>query len=154
MTTRAAHALRATALLAAGLLLSGCAVFSPTQTDYDYPASDGVALSIPGLELRNLALVVENRGGPAVLIGQAVNNATSAVDVTFGVEGASSTETAAVPAFSGNSLSEPGALIEFEGLPANPGDTITLTVSTPEAGQNVVTVPVLSGVDHNATIFG
>ena len=131
MTTRAAHALRATALLAAGLLLSGCAVFSPTQTDYDYPASDGVALSIPGLELRNLALVVENRGGPAVLIGPA-----------------------AVPAFSGNSLSEPGALIEFDSLPANPGDTITLTVSTPEAGQNVVTVPVLSGVDHNATIFG
>ncbi|GAA4401527.1 hypothetical protein GCM10023153_29940 [Ornithinibacter aureus] len=154
MTTRAAHALRATALLAAGLLLSGCAVFSPTQTDYDYPASDGVALSIPGLELRNLAFVVENRGGPAVLIGQAVNNATSAVDVTFGVEGASSTETAAVPAFSGKSLSEPGALIEFDSLPANPGDTITLTVSTPEAGQNVVTVPVLSGVDHNATIFG
>lgn len=154
MTTRAALALRATALVAASLLASGCAVFSPTQTDYDYPASDGVALTIPGLELRNLALVVENRGGPAVLIGQAVNNGTSAVDVTFGLDGATSTETAAVPAFSGNTLSDPAELIEFEGLPANPGDTITLTVSTPEAGQNVVTVPVLAGVHHNGTVFG
>ncbi len=154
MTTRAALALRATALLAASLLASGCATFSPTQTDYDYPASDGVALSIPGLELRNLALVVENSDGPAVLIGQAVNRGSSAVNVTFGVEGATSTETAAVPAFSGNSLSDTGALIEFEGLPASAGDTITLTVSTPPAGQNVVTVPVLAGVHHNGTVFG
>ncbi len=154
MTTRAANALRATALLAATLLASGCAVFSPTQTDYDYPAADGVRLSIPGLELRNLAFVVEEEGGTAVLIGQAVNNSTSAVDVTFAVEGGTSTATAAVPATSGDALSDDTSRVEIESLPAAPGDTISLVVSTDEAGQNVVTVPVLSATGHNGTIFG
>jgi hypothetical protein len=154
VTTRAAHALRATALLAATLIASGCAAFSPTQTDYDYPAADGVRLSIPGLELRNLAFVVEEEGGTAVLIGQAVNDSTSAVDVTFAVEGGTSTATAAVPATSGNALSDETSRVEIEGLPAAPGDTISLVVSTEEAGQNVITVPVLSTAGHNGSIFG
>ena len=154
MTTRAALALRATALLAATLLASGCAVFSPTQTDYDYPAADGVRLSIPGLELRNLAIVLEEEGGTGVLIGQAVNNGTSAVDVTFAVEGASATATAAVPATSGNALSDATSLVEIASLPAAPGDTVSLVVSTAEAGQNIVTVPVLAASGHNGTILG
>ena len=154
MTTRAALALRATALLAATLIASGCAVFSPTQTDYDYPAADGVRLSIPGLELRNLALVLEEEGGTGVLIGRAVNNSTSAVDVTFAVEGASANATATVPATSGNALSDPTSLVEIESLPAAPGDTISLVVSTQEAGQNIVTVPVLSANGHNGSILG
>jgi hypothetical protein len=154
VTTRAALALRATALLAATLIASGCAVFSPTQTDYDYPAADGVRLSIPGLELRNLAIVLEEEGGTGVVIGQAVNNGTSSVDVTFAVEGASGTATAAVPATSGNALSDATSLVEIDSLPAAPGDTITLVVSTAQAGQNIVTVPVLAASGHNGTILG
>jgi hypothetical protein len=143
VTNRAAHVLRATALAVATLLASGCAVFSPVQTDVDYPAADGVRLSITGLELRNLAIVVPEKGGTGVVVGQAVNSGTSAVDVTFAVEGAPATATAAVPASSGDTLSDATSRVEIANLPAAPGETVVLTVSTPEAGQNIVTVPVL-----------
>ncbi|WP_345207699.1 hypothetical protein [Fodinibacter luteus] len=148
MTIRAAHALRAAALAGATLLASGCAVFSPVQTDVDYPAGDGVRLSIDGLELRNLALVVPEENGTAVLIGQAVNSGTSAVDVTFTVQGAPTSAAAAIPASSGDTLSGTTTRVEIESLPAAPGDNVELVVSTAQAGENVVTVPVLPATGY------
>ena len=140
MTTRAASVLRATALAATGLLVSGCATFSPVQTEYDYPAADGVRLSIDGLELRNLAVVAAEPEGPGVVIGQAVNSSAAAVDVAFSLEGSPAPAQTTVPAGSGDALPE----VQLESVPAAPGDTVELTVTTPEAGQNVVRVPVLA----------
>ena len=148
MTNRAAAALRTAALAAAALLASGCAVFSPVQTDVDYQPADGVKLSIEGLELRNLAIVAPEKGGTGVIIGQAVNSGTSAVDVTFGVEGGAATATAAVPANSGDTLSDSTSGVTLDGMPAGPGEVVQLLVSTPEAGQNVVTVPVLAATGY------
>ncbi len=144
VTTRAASVLRATALAAAGLIASGCAVFSPVQTEYDYPPADGVDLSMDGLELRGLAIVGAGADGPGVVIGQAVNSSASAVDVSFSVEGASAPAEVTVPAGSGDALSE----VPIESIPGAPGDNVQLVVSTPEAGQNVVTVPVLAPVGY------
>ena len=148
VTNRAAAPLRTAALAGVALLASGCAVFSPVQTDVDYPPADGVKLSIPGLELRNLAIVVPEKGGTGVVIGQAVNSGSSAVDVTFAVEGAGATATAAVPANSGDTLSDDTSEVTIDGIPASPGDVVQLSVSTPEAGQNVVTVPVLGATGY------
>ena len=145
VTTRAASVLRATALAAAGLIVaSGCAVFSPVQTEYDYPPADGVSLSMDGLELRGLAIVGAGTDGPGVVIGQAVNSSASAVDVSFSVEGASAPAQVTVPAGSGDALSE----VPIESIPGAPGDNVQLVVSTPEAGENVVTVPVLAPVGY------
>ena len=89
VTNRAASVLRASALAGTILLASGCAsAFSPVQTDYAYDAGDGVPLSIVGLDLRDLAVVVPAKGETGIVVGQAVNRSTSAVDVTFAVEGA------------------------------------------------------------------
>ena len=140
MTTRAASVLRATTLAAVGLLVAGCSSFSPIQTEYDYPAADGVRLSIDGLELRNLAVVAAEADGPGVVIGQAVNSSAAAVDVSFSLGEAPTPVETTVPAGSGDSLPE----VEIQSVPAAPGDTVELTVSTPEAGQNVVRVPVLA----------
>jgi hypothetical protein len=143
VTNRAASALRASALAGTILLASGCAVFSPVQTDYDYDSADGVPLTIAGLDLRDLAVVVPAKGGTGLVVGQAVNRSTSAVDVTFAVEGAPTPATVAIPASSGKTLSDAATGIEIPGIPVGPGETVQMTVTTAEAGANVVTVPVL-----------
>ena len=117
VTNRAASVLRASALAGIVLLASGCAsAFSPVQTDYDYEAADGVRLSIVGLDLRDLAVVVPAKGGTGLVVGQAVNRSTSAVDVTFAVEGAHPA-TVAVPASSGKTLSDATNGVEIPGIP-------------------------------------
>jgi len=148
VTNRAASALRATTLAGAILLASGCAVFSPIQTDYDYDAADGVPLTINGLDLRDLAIVVPAKGGTGIVVGQAVNRSTSAVDVTFAVTGAPTPATVAVPAGSGKSLSDGATGVEIPGIPVAPGQMVQMTVTTDQAGANVVTVPVLPNIGY------
>ena len=144
VTNRAASVLRASALAGTILLASGCAtVFSPVQTDYAVDAGDGVPLSIVGLDLRGLAVVVPAQGETGIVVGQAVNRSSSAVEVTFAVEGAPAPATVAVPASSGRTLSDATTGVEIPGIPVAPGTMVQMTVTTPEAGANVVTVPVL-----------
>lgn len=144
MTNRAANALRLPAAAAAALLVSGCAVFSPVQTDEPYIPADGVPLTIPGLTLRNLAVVTGTDAGTGVLIGQVVNETGSAVDVSFGIEGGGQASApTTVAAYSGDTISDTSEQVELPGVPAPPGAMVTLTVTTAEAGQNVVQVPVL-----------
>ncbi len=142
--TRAAHALRLSAVAAASLLVSGCAVFSPIQTDQPYIPAEGVPLTIPGLSLRNLAIVTTPDGAKGIVIGQVVNETSAAVDVQFGIQGGSAASgSTAVPAYSGDTISDSTQQVEIPALAAKPGSVVDLTVTTREAGQNVVTVPVL-----------
>ncbi|WP_299444593.1 hypothetical protein [uncultured Phycicoccus sp.] len=148
MTNRAASVLRLTGLAVATLLAAGCGVFSPIQTDYPYIPADGVSLSVPGLDLRNLAVISDGAGSEGVLIGQAVNPGAEAVEVLFGVPGADgSLESAggrtAVPAYSGAALSDATTAVGLGSVAAAPGEMTQLIVTTEEAGQNVVLVPVL-----------
>lgn len=148
VTNRATSALRLTALAASSALLAGCAVFSPVQTGESYIPADGVDVTIPGLALRNVAVVTAEKGGPGVVIGQAVNNGTSAVDVAFSLQGSSEEPVrTAVPASSGSAISDDTKKVELKAVPAAPGTMVTLVVTTQEAGQNIVSVPVL--VDSN-----
>ncbi len=148
VTNRAASVLRLTGLAVATLLAAGCGVFSPIQTDYPYIPADGVSLSVPGLDLRNLAVISDGAGSEGVLIGQAVNPGAEAVEVLFGVPGADgSLESAggrtAVPAYSGAALSDATTAVGLGSVAAAPGEMTQLIVTTEEAGQNVVLVPVL-----------
>jgi hypothetical protein len=148
VTNRAASLLRLTGLAVATLLAAGCGVFSPVQTDYDYIPADGVSLSIPGLDLRNLAIVTDGAGSDGVLVGQAVNPGAEAVEVLFGVPGAdgslgSGGGRTSVPAYSGATLSDEATAVGLGPVPAAPGEMTRLIVTTPDAGQNVVLVPVL-----------
>jgi len=144
VTNRAASVLRVSALAGTILLASGCAsTFSPVQTSYASDAGDGVPLSIVGLDLRGLAVVVPAQGETGIVVGQAVNRSTSAVDVTFAVAGAPTPATVAVPASSGKTLSDAATGVEIPGIPVPPGAMVEMTVTTDEAGANVVNVPVL-----------
>ncbi len=142
MTIRAASALRFAGLAAATLLASGCGVMSPAQTDYSYIPADGVPLSIPGLDLRNLLIVADSQGGPGTLVGQAVNTGKDAVEVQFGVAGGSPTG-ATVPAYSDDAISASGSPVVLGSVPDAPGSMVQLIVATREAGQNTILVPVL-----------
>jgi hypothetical protein len=149
VTNRAAAALRAFALAGVILLASGCAsAFSPIQTDYDYDSADGVPLTIEGLDLRDLAVVVPAKGGTGIVVGQAVNRSTSAVEVTFAVKGAPNPAVVAVPASSGKTLSDAATRVEIPGIPVAPGAMVELTVSTDQAGANIVKVPVLPNIGY------
>ena len=144
MTNRAATVLRLPAVAAAVLLVSGCGVFSPVQTDKPYIPADGVPFTIPGLALRNLAVVTGTDADSGVLIGQIVNETGSAVEVAFGIQGgAQANAPTTVAAYSGDTISDSADQVELSGVPAPPGAMVTLTVTTREAGVNVVQVPVL-----------
>ncbi len=143
MTNRRSAILRAAGLTAVALLMSGCAVFSTVQTDEDYLPGDGTQLSMPGLELRNLVVVSETKGGPGVLVGQAVNLGDAAIDVGFAVEGSTSPTTATVPAYREKAIATTATSVDIDAVPTAPGGMVNLMVTTAEAGQNVVQVPVL-----------
>jgi hypothetical protein len=143
VTNRAAPALRATALAGAILVASGCAAFSPVQTDELYLPADGVPLSTADVQFRNLALISSKAGADAVVVGQAVNSGTSAVQVAFAVAGGGARGTATVPASSGNTISDATTKVVIPAVAAGPGQVADLVVTTSGSGQNVVTVPVL-----------
>jgi hypothetical protein len=144
VTNRAATALRLSAVAAATLLASGCAVFSPVQTDEPYIPADGVPFNMPGLSLRNLAIVTGANGGPGVVVGQVVNESPKAVDVTFGIQGgAQASASTAVPANSGDTITDESRKVEISNVGVPAGSMVNLTITTAEAGQNVVLVPVL-----------
>ncbi len=144
VTNRAATTLRLSAAAAASLLVSACAVFSPVQTNEPYIPADGVPLTIPGLSLRNLAIVTATENGPGVVVGQVVNETGNAVDVTFGIQGGpSATGSSSVAPYSGDTITDSTEQVQLPSVPAKPGAMVYLTVTTREAGQNVVQVPVL-----------
>ena len=144
VTNRAATALRLSAVAAATLLASGCAVFSPVQTDEPYIPAEGVPFNMPGLSLRNLAIVTGAAGGPGVVVGQVVNESSKAVDVSFGIQGGAQASTStAVPANSGDTITDESRKVEIGSLPVPAGSMVNMTITTAEAGQNVVLVPVL-----------
>ncbi len=78
-------------------------------------------LTIVGLDLRDLAVVVPAKGETGIVVGQAVNRTTNAVDVTFAVEGAPTPAIVAVPASSGQTLSDAATGVEIPGIPVAPG---------------------------------
>ena len=150
VTKRAASLLRLTGIAGAALLATGCGVLSPVQTNEVYIPADGVPLSIPGLELQNLAVVTDAAGSPGTLVGQAVNGTDQAVDVSFALEGGEPAR-ATVPAFSGGGLSD-GRGVTLPSVPVPPGSLVVLNVTTQQAGQNVVRVPVLARTSYYTTL--
>lgn len=133
----------ASGLTAAALLMSGCAVFSPVQTDVNYLPGDGTQLEMPGLGLRNLVVITDELGAPGVLVGQAVNLGDVPIQVTFAVEGSSTPAAATVPAFAATPIAQTPTRVDIDSVPAAPGGMVTMVIATREAGQNLVQVPVL-----------
>ena len=152
VTNRAASVLRASALAGTILLASGCAsAFSPVQTDYDHDAGDGVPA-----EHRRASTCAASpsscppRARPASSSARPSTAAAPPSTSPSPSRARPAPATVAVPASSGRTLSDAATGVEIPGIPVAPGTMVQMTVTTAEAGANVVTVPVLANKGYYA----
>lgn len=154
MTTRPAPArtiaLRlaaATAAVAGSLVLSGCSMLSPVQTNSNVQTADGVPVDLGSIQIRDLLIIATDKGGPGVLVGQVVNQGTAATKVDFASAGATSTSDVVstdVPAYDSVTLSTSSTQLTLPSVSTAPGGLMSLQVHTADHGVNTVQVPVLA----------
>lgn len=136
--TRAARG-AATALLVAAAL-AGCQLASPIQTDEPYNAADGVPVDLGSVQIRDLVVVAEKKGGPGTLSGSLINTSGTTQQVTFS-DGQGQATAEARP-YSQEPLSGEQHVV-LPAITGEPGGVVRLSVATVDAGTNVVEVPVL-----------
>jgi hypothetical protein len=123
------------------VLLAGCQVASPIQTSVPYNAGDGVPVDLGDVQIRNLVVVADTKGGPGTLSGSLINTAGTAQTVTFS-DGQSQVEAQARP-HSQAPISDTAQVV-LPSVNATPGGVVRLSVATPASGASVVVVPVLA----------
>ena len=124
-------------------LLSGCSWFSPDVTSYGGSLADGVSLTIEGVEFENLVVVAAERGAQGVLTGQAVNVTRRPIEVTVSVDRERTAARFTLAPLAADGISSMPSNVDLGPIPVIPGATVTLLVSTPQAGEHEVSVPVL-----------
>ena len=149
-SARVARRLVPLAAAAAALGLSGCQVTNPIQTDEPYTPGDGVSVDLSQVQIRNLVVVSERKGGPGTLSGSVVNQGNQSVTVTFAGEGGASADVR-VPAYGVEGISS-SSPVTLSTVNADPGGVTTLQVTTQGAGTNIVQVPVLPAEGYFATL--
>ncbi len=128
---------------AVAFALSGCAIFSPVQTDEQYIQADGVPLTITNVEFENLVVITQAKGAPGVLVGQAVNQTRDAIPVTFGILGGSDPVTVSIAPAAGDGITAIPSNVDLGPVPVIPGAMVDVEISTPASGKSIVGVPVL-----------
>ncbi len=139
---RGARRLGPVLAVTAAVILSGCQVMSPVQTQAPYVAGDGFPVNLGPVDVRNLLVVSDNKGGPGTISASVHNPTRDPVKITFAVQGGSSVSTT-IPPFTEQSLSLGEGQVRLDAVPVPPGALVTLQVSTAQAGVNVAQVPVL-----------
>ena len=114
------------------------------QTDVDYPAADGVGLSLGDVQLRNVAVVATTKDGPGTLIGQVVNQGDQPTALQLSVGEGGSPVSVEVPAGGATSISSDATKTSVPAVPGGPGDWVTVTIAGAPSGVGQLTVPVLS----------
>jgi hypothetical protein len=146
-------------LVAAGLALSGCSVFSPATVTTAYAPSEGtqIDLSDPGggtVKLRDVLIVGSTAKGPGALVAAVVNDGNAPVRVSIGLRSGGAQDSTVVTA-------PPQQLIRIgpnsdtsltlSSVPA-PGSIVQLTVGTQAGGAVEFNVPVVAPQGPYATL--
>lgn len=147
---RVARRLVPLAAAAAALGLSGCQLTNPIQTTQPYTPADGVAVDLSQVQIRDLVVVAEKKGGPGTLSGSVVNRGGQQVSITFAGEGGATADLQ-VPAYSTERLSGTNQ-VSLSTVNAEPGGVTTLQVTTQGAGTNIVQVPVVAAQGYYQTL--
>ena len=147
---RVARRLVPLAAAAAALGLSGCQLTNPLQTEQPYTPADGVAVDLSQVQIRDLVVVAEKKGGPGTLSGSVVNEGGQQVSVRFAGEGGANAEVQ-VPAYSTERMSGTSQ-VTLSTVNAEPGGVTTLQVTTQGAGTNIVQVPVVAAQGYYQTL--
>jgi hypothetical protein len=126
---------------------------SPVQTNVSYQPSDGVAVDLGDVQIRDLVVVTSAKGGVGAFSGMVVNNGTKPVTITFAT-GADTFVSAVAPAKTQTRLSgvEGTNATTLPNIAAAPGGILKVTIGTPAAGASEVSVPVLAPDGYYATI--
>ncbi len=119
---------------------AGCTVNSPFQTAETMQISDGVPLDLEQVELRNLVLVSDTKGGEATVVGT-VDNLTNK-PVTLTITAGSSNVKEKIAPNGVHRLSEKKPLT-VKGLKAGAGKMTTVQISAGAGDASPVEVPVL-----------
>jgi hypothetical protein len=143
------------AVIAVGLMLAltGCTFFTPQATLIPYDASDGVALNVGNIQMRNV-FVVSEKGTNANLVGVIINTGKTAETINIqytshtGGTATSVTEHVSLAASPGPkstiSFGNPGVpQLVFRGDDVKPGALLKLFVQYGSVSGRTVLVPVL-----------
>ncbi|TDE94239.1 hypothetical protein EXU48_12460 [Occultella glacieicola] len=137
--------------LVASLLMASAAVVavsacSPIVTQYGTAPSDGIQVEI-GDQIRgeNLLILSPAEGAEGVLIGALVNRWESPTTVSLSVGESAEAVTVEVDGGSTVLLEPDHEHVTIASVPAAPGATIDVILSSPEEGSVSVAVPVLDG---------
>lgn len=124
---------RATTFIAAAVgavVLTGCQVTNPTTTMLRYAPADGIELDGDQIDVRDLLLISNGDGSPAVVLGSVINSGSEPVTVTVSVAGQELTPEVELA---------PGRSTRLDGTGADgtPGERLVLPALESPAGQGV-----------------
>ncbi|WP_372593897.1 hypothetical protein [Actinotalea sp.] len=136
---------RAAALLlaAAALSLTGCSATNPVTTNQAYAASDGVDITLGGLQFGNLLVLSAEQGAPGTVLGSVTNTAGADVRLEIGLSG--ELTTLAVPAGETVLLGPDDAAVDLATVPSPPGALVEVVMTSDADGSATVMAPVLDG---------
>ncbi len=136
----------AAALLLTGVTALGVGACSPITTMDPYAPSDGVR-GVLGTQIRveNLLILTTAEGAEGTVLGGVVNESTDPANVMLAIEGVSGGQQVDVPASSTMLLGPDHHELTLSTVPAAPGATVRVQVSTAESGSITLNVPVLDG---------
>lgn len=138
------------ATLGAAFALAGCQVLSPVATEASYAPADGVPVDLGTVQIRDLLVIADAKGGPGVLSGSLVNTGTTTERVTIEAEGAPPITLSSPPNRAERLSGSPQA--QLSQVPVEPGSVVQLRISAGTAGTSVVEVPVLPPVGYYETL--
>jgi len=138
------------AVVGAALFLTGCQTQSPVQTDVAYVPADGVPVDLGEVQIRDLVVIADKKGGPGILSGSVVNTGGTNEQVSFAGEGGQPVSVAST-AYQVERISEKTP-VQLPSVSAGPGDMVTLNVRTGAAGTAVVLVPVIPPQGYYETL--
>jgi hypothetical protein len=138
---RARRRVLAAATLASAAVLAGCGI-APSEI-VNYPASDGVDLTLGSLQADNLLVLTAAENDPGVLLGALTNNGDQAMTVRIGLP--DSPTTVPVAAHSTTLLGPDHTAVDLSTVPAAPGALVELAVDSDVSGNATLQVPVLDG---------
>lgn len=132
-TATASRPRRAAALVAAGLsalALTGCSLNSPATTLLHYAPADGIELDGQGLDVRDLLVVSQGNGSPAVVSGSLINQTDEPMTVTVEANG---------QALSPEITVDPHGTARLDGISADgsEGERLILPALDTPAGQSI-----------------
>ena len=149
LLARRPAALAALAVLAA-VTLSACSPDQPL-TSQPYAASDGLDLTVGGLEAGNLLVLTSAEGAPATVLGQLTN--TGDLPVVAQVGAPDAPVSVPIEPHSTALLGPEHVEVPVAAVPAPPGALTTLLVASDVDGSATVDVPVLdAGLAEYATL--